>query len=149
MNPYFVYYHRFSDHDDAKKHEPKSLPDDKGMIIPDQSPNNPKLYDRHGFMQSDVSLLFAAVEHNDLPMQKAISDRMQMINESSYLPDSMSDDQMFESTPSRYAQTPSELVSQAESISQVVDVGTVDDSSSIESKSEDTISFDGNENSES
>lgn len=146
MNPYLVYYHRFSDHDDQKKREPKSLPEDKGMIIPDQSPNNPKLYDRHGFMQSDVSLLFAAVQHNDLPLQKAISDRMQMTGESSYLPESLTDDQMFESTPSRFAQSPSELADQAERISNVVDVGIQNDPSPSDNKSDDTISFEGNEN---
>lgn len=130
-----IYRRRFQDV--YEESEPVLYPEYENAIVPDQSQNNPKFYDSHGYMQSDVAILFQAVEQQNNELASSLRNRFSQSVDESRL-EGLTDDQMFGSTPSRYAQSPSEVQSQAAFISDVLDV----DNSPVDSdNSDDTIKF--------
>lgn len=130
-----IYRRRFQDVFESV--EPVLYPEHENAIVPDQSPNNPKFYDSHGYMQSDVAILFQAVTQQNNELASSLRNKFSQSVDNSRL-EGMTDDQMFSSTPSRYAQSPSEVQSQAVFISDVLDV---DNSPADSSVSDDAIKF--------
>lgn len=133
-NP-LVYKRRFQEYSEPL--EPVILPVSENDIVPDQSPNNPKFYDSHGYMQSDIALLFEAVEHQNNELAASLRGRFTDSGNTSRLDSSMSEEQMFNSTHSRFAQSPTEVQDEAAVISDFIDV----DNSSSSSDDGDKIEF--------
>lgn len=134
-NP-LVYKRRFLDYSEPL--EPILLPESENDIVPDQSPNNPKFYDSHGYLQSDIALLFEAVAHQNNELAASLRGRFTDSGNTSRLDPSMGEDRMFGSTPSRFAQSPTEVQQEAVYISDVIDF---DNSSSPSPVDGDKIEF--------
>ena len=135
MNNPLVYKRRFSDYSEPL--EPIILPESENDIVPDQSPNNPKFYDSHGYMQSDIALLFEAVAHQNNELAASLRGRFTDSGNTSRLDPVMSEQQMFDSTHSRFAQSPTEVQDEAAVISDFIDV----DNSPSSSDEGDKIEF--------
>lgn len=85
----------------------------KSTIVPDQSINNPVFFNEAGFIANEIGRLLKLVESGDMSSQQLLNSVLDSHASTSYLPSDMSERDAFDSTPSRYAQDPVELVDQA------------------------------------
>lgn len=85
----------------------------KSTIVPDQSINNPVFFNEAGFIANEIGRLLKLVESGDMSSQQLLNSVLDSHASTSYLPSEMSERDAFDSTPSRYAQDPVELVAQA------------------------------------
>lgn len=84
------------------------------FVVPDQSVNDPVFFNPAGFIANEVGKMLKALEENDPVKQIFYKNKYAGLNTPpQYLDPNMSEDDMFDSTPSRYAQDPVDLMNQA------------------------------------